>query len=290
MTLIDFLVGPFSEFAFMKRALVGGLALSLSAPPVGVFLMLRRMSLVGDAMTHAILPGAALGYLAAGLSVGAMTLGGLLTGLAVALLSGLVARVTTTKEDASFAAFHLIALALGVALVSLRGSNIDLLHILFGSVLALDNTALTLLVGVAIASMFGLALIFRPLVMESVDPDFVRSVARKGWLTHILFLSLIVLNLIAGFHALGTLMAVGIMVLPAVTARFWSRDLTGMIASSIIIAMLAIWSGLLVSYHLDLPSGPSIVLMAGLFYVTSIACGWQGGLIWQFLRPRHLEA
>src|ERR687898_1969348 len=130
--LYDTLIAPFVEFAFMRRALVGAIALSLGAGPIGVFLMLRRMSLVGDAMAHAILPGAALGYLVAGLSLPAMTFGGILAGSLVAISAGLVARFTALKEDASLAAFYLISLALGVTLVSLKGSNVDLLHVLFG--------------------------------------------------------------------------------------------------------------------------------------------------------------
>ena len=92
--LYDLLIGPFAEFDFMRRALVGVIALSVSGAPVGVFLMLRRMSLTGDAMAHAILPGAALGYLVAGFSLPAMTLGGLVAGFTVALAAGAVARLT----------------------------------------------------------------------------------------------------------------------------------------------------------------------------------------------------
>ena len=107
----DWMISPFAEFQFMRRALLGCVAVSLGATPVGVFLMLRRMSLTGDAMAHAILPGAAIGYLIAGLSLIAMTIGGLLAGLFVALVSGLVSRSTQLKEDASLAAFYLISLA-----------------------------------------------------------------------------------------------------------------------------------------------------------------------------------
>ena len=155
--LADLLVGPFVEFGFMRRALAGCLALSLSAPPLGVFLMLRRMSLMSEAMSHAILPGAAAGFLVAGLSLPAMTLGGLVAGLAVALAAGLVTRSTVLKEDASLAAFYLISLAGGVFLVSLRGSQVDLLHILFGTVLALDDDALTLLGGISSLTLVALA-------------------------------------------------------------------------------------------------------------------------------------
>ena len=132
----DAFIQPFADYGFMRRALVGCLAVSVGATPVGVFLMLRRMSLTGDAMAHAILPGAAVGFLAAGLSLGAMTVGGLIAGLTVALLSGFVARSTILREDASLAAFYLISLAAGVLIVSTRGSSIDLMHILFGTVLA----------------------------------------------------------------------------------------------------------------------------------------------------------
>ena len=126
-------VQPFADFGFMRRALLGCVAISVGATPVGgVFLMLRRMSLTGDAMAHAILPGAAVGYLVAGLSLGAMTIGGLVAGMAVALLAGFVSRATALREDASLAAFYLISLALGVVIVSVRGSNVDLMHVLFG--------------------------------------------------------------------------------------------------------------------------------------------------------------
>ena len=174
------LIAPFAEFEFMRRALIGALALALGAGPIGVILMLRRMSLMGDAMAHAILPGAAIGFLVSGLNLFAMTLGGLVAGFVIALAAGLVARATELKEDASLAAFFLISLAVGVTIVSVRGTNIDLLHFLFGTVLALDNQALILIAGNTTITLVVLALIYRPLVLECVDPGFLRSVSRAG--------------------------------------------------------------------------------------------------------------
>src|SRR6201988_3973471 len=178
----------------MRRALVGTLALALGAGPIGVFLMLRRMSLVGDAMAHAILPGAAVGFLVSGLSLFAMTAGGLIAGFVVALLARLVARTTELKEDASLAAFFLVSLAVGVTIVSVRGTNIDLLHFLFGTVLALDDAALMLIAAIASLTLVTLALIYRPLVLECVDPGYLRSVSRAGGPAHIVFLALVVIN------------------------------------------------------------------------------------------------
>lgn len=289
-SLYALFIAPFADFDFMRRALAGASILALSAAPIGVFLMLRRMSLVGDAMAHAILPGAAVGYLVAGLSLGAMTLGGLAAGFAVALLAGLVARTTKLREDASLAAFYLMSLALGVTLISARGSNIDLLHVLFGSVLALDDQALFLIGGVATLTFFVFAFIIRPLVMESIDPVFLRSVSRAGAPAHLIFLALAVLNLVGGFQALGTLLAVGIMMLPAIASRFWAKTLTGMIAAATLIGIAATYAGLLLSYHLGLASGPTIILVAGLLYFLSIFTGPQGGILQRLLPRRHLEA
>ena len=271
-------VQPFADFGFMRRALLGCVAVSVGATPMGVFLMLRRMSLTGDAMAHAILPGAAVGYLVAGLSLGAMTIGGLLAGMTVALLAGFVTRATALREDASLAAFYLISLAAGVLIVSIRGSNVDLMHVLFGTVLALDDAALMLLCSIASLSVLTLAVLFRPLVLECADPQFLRSVSRLSAVTHFTFLALVVLNLVGGFHALGTLMAVGIMILPAAAARFWAAHVGGLMAVAIVVAMISSVSGLLLSYHFSLPSGPAIILVAGLVYGMSLALGPVGGL------------
>ncbi|MDR6869070.1 zinc/manganese transport system permease protein [Bosea sp. BE125] len=289
--LYDLFIGPFAEFDFMRRALVGIFALSVAAAPIGVFLMLRRMSLTGDAMAHAILPGAAIGYLVAGFSLPAMTVGGLVAGFAVALAAGAVARVTVMKEDASLAAFYLISLALGVTIVSLRGSAIDLFHVLFGNVLALDDDVLVLLAGVTTLTLLLLAALYRPLVMECVDPGFLRSVSRSGGWVHLTFLALVVLNLVAGFHALGTLLAVGMMMLPAAAARFWTADITRLILLAAGFGMASGYAGLVVSYAAgsNLPAGPAIILAAGTLYLGSLLIGSQGGLARRLLPRPHLQ-
>ncbi|HYP38431.1 MAG TPA: metal ABC transporter permease [Stellaceae bacterium] len=290
MTVYDVALAPFAEFGFMRRALVGCLALALSCGPIGTILVIRRMSLMGDALSHAVLPGAALGFITAGLSLPAMSFGGVVAGLVVALLSGLVTRLTPLREDASFAGFYLISLALGVLLVSIHGSNVDLLRLLFGSILAVDDAALILIGGIATVSLLLLAVIYRPLVVECFDPGFLRTVGGRGGLVHTLFLALVVFNLVAGFQALGTLMAVGLMMLPAAAARFWMRELWSLSAASGAFALGSGFLGLLLSYHLDLPSGPAIVLVAGLGYLVSVALGPRDSLRALYVRRAHLEA
>lgn len=283
----ELLVSPFMDFEFMRRALVACLALSLGAGPIGVFLVLRRMSLMGDAIGHAVLPGVAIGYLLSGLSVWAMSLGGVVAGLVVALLAGATARSTGIKEDASLAGFYLASLALGVLIVSAAGSSVDLLHILFGSILAVDDEGLLLVVGVGTLSMLLMAAIFRPLALECFDPVFARAVGAGGGWAYAIFMGLVVLNLVAAFQALGTLMAVGLMMLPALAARFWSENLGTIIVTATIFAMMASLTGLLVSFHVELASGPSIVMTAASIYIGSIILGTRSGLLARLLRRPH---
>ena len=286
--LYTLLVQPFVEFGFMRRALVGCLALALGCGPIGLFLVMRRMSLMGDALSHAVLPGAAVGFIFAGLSLPAMGLGGFIAGISVALIAGLVSRFTSVREDASFAAFYLLALSLGVLLVSKYGSNVDLIHLLFGTVLAVDDAALLLVASIASLTLLTLAVIYRPLLLESYDPAFLQSVGASGGAYHLIFLVLVVLNLVAGFQALGTLMAVGLMMLPAITARLWAQSVGGMLLTAITLALSSGLGGLLCSYHFDLPSGPAIILFAGSLYLLSLLFAPAGGVLPRLIRQRHL--
>ena len=306
-SFISSFIAPFAEFAFMRRALVATMALSISAAPLGVFLTLRRMSLLGDALSHAILPGVAIGFMLFGLSLTAMAVGGVLAGMLVAALAGAISRSTALKEDASLAAVYLVALALGVTLISQHGTQLDLLHILFGSALGVDAQGLYLVAAVSSASVLALAALYRGLVLESFDPVFLsaatqrpslrgRSTSRAGnrtwnrtWMWQQSFLMLVVINLVAGFQTLGTLMAVGLMMLPAVSSRLWHDSLPAQLANASLQAMLASISGLLLSYHFDTASGPTIIGCAGVLYFCSLIFA-PGGWLAQVFPGDHKAA
>ncbi|MFC3874019.1 metal ABC transporter permease [Neisseria musculi] len=291
MNLYELITTPFAEFDFMRYALASVVCLALSAAPVGVFLVMRRMSLIGDALSHAVLPGAAAGYMFAGLSMPAMSAGGFAAGMLMALLAGLASRFTSLKEDANFTAFYLSSLALGVVLVSKNGSSIDLLHLLFGSVLAVDLPALQLIAAAASVTVVALAVIYRPLVLESIDPLFLQSVNGKGGFWHVLFLVLVVMNLVAGFQALGTLMSVGLMMLPAISARLWAKNMGMLLLLAVLTALACGFGGLLFSYYIEIPSGPAIILWCSAVYLVSVLFGLEGGIIPKWLRhKKHRRA
>lgn len=286
----DILIIPFRDYPFMHHALVACLAISVSAAPLGLFLMMRRMTLMGDAMSHAILPGVSLAFVCAGMDLWFMTVGGLVAGLLIAALGGTISRLTPLKEDASFTGIFIIALALGVMMISLRGSPTDLMHVLFGNVLAVDNPSLILVTSVATITLLTLAIIYRGLIMECCDPGFLTAVKGRGGLIHQIFLMLVVLNLVAAFQVLGTLLALGLMILPALTARFWSERLDVMIGLSMVFAFAASAIGLLISYYIaKIPSGPTIILVAGAWYCVSLIVGPCGGILYRYLPRKHWD-
>lgn len=261
----------------MRRAFVATTVLCVSVTPVGAFLVLRRLSLAGEAMAHAITPGVVIGFVTAGLSVTALLTGGLIAGLGVAGVSALLARRTILRSDASLASLYLIALAAGIFILSVAGSAVPLSSFLFGSVLGIDDASMLLLGGVATVTLVTFALLLRPLIMSTCDPTFFEAQTSRPWLVEQGFMLLLVLNLLAAFRTLGTLMAVGLMILPATAARYWSSTITRQLGLGFLFALSSCWLGLILSFQLpETPSGPAIVLVAGGIFLLSVLLGPLG--------------
>jgi zinc/manganese transport system permease protein len=269
MSVHALIIEPFESLAFMRAALVACLALALANGAVGTLLVLRRMSLDGNVLGHAVMPGAAVGFLYAGPSPGWLSLGGLASGLAVAALAGMLTGGRAVR-DARLVAFYLVALSLGVIVVEWRGSTVDVMRVLFGTVLAIDQRALVDIAAVSSAVVLAIAALYRPLAVGAFDPAFVRAMGTRAPYGAV-FQALVVMALVASFQAFGTLLAVGPMLLPAAAARCWGLGVAASMALATGFGLAASVAGLLVSYHDNLPSGPAIVLVAGLLYGISLA-------------------
>jgi zinc/manganese transport system permease protein len=282
------LISEMFGYAFMRRAFVVTTILSASVAPVGAFLVLRRLSLAGEAMAHAITPGVVIGFVTAGLSVMSLLFGGLIAGVGVAVLTAYLARNTILRSDASLASLYLIALAIGIFILSAAGSAVPLKSFLFGSILGVDDASIILVGGVATVTLVTFALILRPLVMSTCDPVFFESQVKRPWIVDQGFMFLLVLNLLAAFKTLGTLMAVGLMILPATAARYWSGTITAQLGLGFLFSLLSCWLGLTLSYVLpETPSGPAIVLVAGVIFILSALFG-PLGLRGQFNATRKI--
>jgi zinc/manganese transport system permease protein len=273
------IVEPFETLAFMRAALVACLALALTNGAVGTLLVLRRMSLDGDVLGHAVMPGAAIGFLYGGPSPTWLSMGGLASGLTVAALAGLITR-GRARQDAGLVAFYLVALSLGVVLVAWRGSNVDLVRVLFGTVLAIDHRALLQIAAASTVIVLVIAALYRPLAVGAFDPAFLRTAGTRVPYGAV-FLALVVLALVASFQAFGTLLALGPLLLPAAAARCWGLGVAASMALATGFGLIASVAGLLISYHGSLPSGPAIVLAAGLLFGLSLVATRS----WRILAP-----
>ncbi|MGE3624714.1 MAG: metal ABC transporter permease [Bdellovibrionales bacterium] len=285
--MMEFL--PFDDPA-TRRTLAGAMLVALGGAPLGVMMVLRRMSLMGDVIAHAILPGTAAGFIIAGLSVPAMSFGGLLAGVVVALAAGLVSRVTAIREDTNLATFYLLAVAIGVLMLALHGTAQDLESILFGSPESISGDVLIAMAAVTSATLLVLAIIWRPLVVESFDPVFMRSVRGHGGFYHVLFMMLLVLNMVEGYRMIGTMMAAGLMLIPAASAQLWSRRIGAQIGIAALIGVVASPLGVWLALCLEIPSGPAVILFAGAVYLLSLAFGRHGSLRARYFPGRHLES
>jgi zinc/manganese transport system permease protein len=271
----------------LRSAAAGALALAFGGAPLGVLLIARRMSLMGDALSHGILPGAAVAFLLAGRDPVALTLGALVAALLVTGLSSLLARTRRLPEDAAFAVVYLPALAAGVALMSRKAGPEALEAMLFGAAGALDRGGLVLAAGAATASLVCLALFVRGFVAESVDPGFTRAEGAGGGL-HLLFMMLVALNLVAGFRAFGALMTVALMMIPAAGARFWARGWAGQAGVAVLLSAAASGAGLVLAAWAGVEAGAMMTLCAAALFAVSGLVGVNGGLIVTFAGRRRL--
>ncbi|MBV9508660.1 MAG: metal ABC transporter permease [Caulobacteraceae bacterium] len=282
-------LGPTAPLA-LSSAIAGGLALAFGGAPLGVLLIARRMSLSGDALSHGILPGAAVAFLLAGPDPWALTLGALAAALVVTSLSSLLARTRRLPEDAAFAVIYLTALAAGVVLLARRAGPEMLESLLFGAVSGLDRSGLVLAASAATASLVALALFIRGFVADSLDPGFLRAEGRVGGALHLLFMMLVALNLVAGFRAFGALMTVGLMMIPAAGARFWAQGYAGQAAAAIAISAASGALGVLIAARAGVEPGAVMVLCGGALFVLSGLAGPHGGLLEQLTARGRLTS
>ncbi len=287
MSPADFLLEPFRH-DFMQRALVTSALLGLVGGLLGPLLVLRRMALMGDALSHSLLPGIALAWLLCGPSPTALLIGALLAGLLTALGGAVVSRLTVVKEDAAFGALFLVFFAVGIALLSRLPTRFNLTHFLFGNILGVTTSDLHLVIAIALGTVIALYVFRRPLLLETFDPGFLRATGGPGRFIHAGFLVLVVLNLVAGLQTMGVVLVLGLFLLPAVIARLWCDRIAALLAVSSALALAGSVAGIVLSYHAGLPSGPAIVLCLGAALAVSLLLAPGPGLIprtWARLRP-----
>ena len=286
---VGIFVEPFRH-EFMQRALLSGALVGVTNGFVGTFVVLRRMALMADSLSHSLLPGLALGVMCFGLAPWGLFAGGLAAALFVALGAQLVSRSSRLMEDTALAVLYTVAFSVGLVLMSFVRVRVSLLHYLFGNILGVSDSDLWLSYGVAMAVVPLLALLQRPYLLLLFEPDVARSQGvRAGALNLVLSVALVV-TMISSLHAVGVVLMLGLLIAPAATVYLLCDSFGAMLWGGAAIGALGSVAGLLVSYHFsNLPSGAAIVLVLGVLFLLAYGFSPRYGL-WRMFRPgRHFH-
>lgn len=289
--MLHWLLDPL-HYHFVARAMGMALLLGVSGGMVGCLLLLRRIVLVADSFGHSLLPGIGLAYLWLGPSIVALFAGAFIAGLLTSVMSGLVNRLTRLQEDAAFGSLFVICFAAGVALMSRIAAPMDLLHYLFGNILGITAADLVLVYITTSITVLAICVFYRGVMLESFDPGFHRACGGHSLLTHLGILLIVVINLVAALQAVGMVLALGIFILPAVTAYLWCEQFGAMLLVAGAYGGVMSCIGLLVSYHGNLPSGACMVGCLGVGYLVSLVCCPRHGLLghWRSRAQRRTVA
>jgi ABC-type Mn2+/Zn2+ transport system permease subunit len=276
---------------FMRRALIGGALIGFTNGFLGAFIILRRMSLMADALSHSMLPGIVLGVIVyKGLNPGALFLGGISAAFFVAVGAMLLARSSRLKEDTSLAILYTFAFSVGAVLLQFAPTKVDLKHYLFGNILGLANADLWIAYGVALVVIPGLILLQRPLVLTLFDPAVARSQGVKIGLLQLLLVVASVLTMISSAQAVGVILMLGLLVCPAATMYLITDNFPRMMWGGGILGVIGATAGLLLSYKFDgLPSGAAVVVVLFTIFLITFAVSPRYGLMARFRKRRHFH-
>jgi manganese/iron transport system permease protein len=272
-SLLQFLGEPL-QYLFIQRGLIALVLVGGISALVGSFVVVRGMSFFADALAHAVLPGVAVSYAAGGGAVGAnLFVGGLAAGVLSAVVIGYLTRNGRVKEDSAIGIVFVTMFALGIAIISQQGSYaVDLTHILFGSINGISANDLVIMAALGGVILLVIALFYKQLVVVSFDTSLGYTLKLPVQGLRILMLVLVAMTIVASLQAVGIALMLALLITPAATARLLVARLHSMILLSAFLGVTSGVFGFYLSYYLDVPSGPAIVLtMSGVFGVVLLA-------------------
>lgn len=287
---MNWLTEPFTH-DFMRRALVGGALIGFTNGFLGGFVVLRRLALMADALSHSMLPGLAVGVmLAGGITISALFTGGLTAALFVALGALLISRSSRLKEDTALAILYTVAVSFGLVLLTIVKARVPLSEYMFGNILGLENADLWLAYGVALTAIPLLALLQRPYLLLLFEPSVARSQGVRAGALNLLLVVLLVVNMVSSVKAVGVILMLGLLITPAATVYLLCDSFPAMLWGGGLIGALGSVIGLIASHHLsNLPSGAAIVLALGAIFLAAWIFSPRYGILRRLRRPRHFH-
>ncbi len=276
------------QYEFIQRALIASITIGISCGLIGTYIMLRRMSLIGDALAHAILPGVVVSFIVAGKSEVALFFGAVSSGILTVLLIGFVNRNSKIKEDTSIGIIFTGAFALGILLVSqLKQVHIDLSSYLFGDVLGVSTGDITLSLIIMVVIIFCIILFYKQLLITSFDPTMAMTIGISTTLVHYMLMTLLSMSIVAGLQSVGVILIIAMLITPPATAYLLSNSLKKILILSSAFGMLSAVVGLYLSYHFNFASGASIVLVAVTLFMLAFLFSPKEGVVTRLIRNRR---
>lgn len=253
-------------YQFLNRALITSIIVGIVCGTVGSLIVLRGLSLMGDAMSHAVLPGVALSFLF-GIP---MFIGALITGMIASIFIGYITSSSKTKPDAAIGISFTSFLASGIIIISLINTTTDLYHILFGNLLAITNSAFLTTIVIGSIVLILIIIFYRPLMISTFDPTFSRISGLNTTLLHYFVMLLLSLVTVASIQTVGIILVVALLITPASTAFLISKKLYSMMIIASLISVISSIVGLYYSYIYNIPSGATIVLCTFVIYIITL--------------------
>lgn len=253
-------------YQFLNRALITSIIVGIVCGTVGSLIVLRGLSLMGDAMSHAVLPGVALSFLF-GIP---MFVGALITGMIASIFIGYITSSSKTKPDAAIGISFTAFLASGIIIISLINTTTDLYHILFGNLLAITNSAFLTTIVIGSIVLILIIIFYRPLMISTFDPTFSRMSGLNTTLLHYFVMLLLSLVTVASIQTVGIILVVALLITPASTAFLISKKLYSMMIIASLISVISSIVGFYYSYIYNIPSGATIVLCTFVIYIITL--------------------
>lgn len=285
--MMDWILEPFRH-EFMQRALIGGALIGFTNGFLGAFVVLRRLALMADSLSHSLLPGLAVGVMVFGLAPQGLFLGALVAALFVALGAQLLSRSSRLKEDTALGILYTVAFSIGLVLLSLVKVRVSILHYLFGNILGLSNSDLWISYGIALLVVPVLAALQRPYLLTLFEPNVARSQGVRVGALNLLLMVFLVLTMISSLQAVGVILLLGLLIAPAATVYLLCDRFSAMLWGGGLIGMFGSVAGLLLSYRIsNLPSGAAIVLVLGAVFFAAYLFSPRYGVVPRLLRRRR---
>ncbi|KXK48617.1 MAG: Zinc transport system permease protein [Chlorobi bacterium OLB5] len=275
------------QYEFIQRALIASVTIGISCGLIGTYIMLRRMSLIGDALAHAVLPGVVVSFMVAGKSEAALFIGAVVSGILTVLLIGFVNRNSKIKEDTSIGIIFTGAFALGILLVSqLKQVHIDLSSYLFGDVLGVSTGDITLSMIIMFVIILCIVLFYKQLLLTSFDPTMAMTIGISTTLVHYMLMTLLSMSIVAGLQSVGVILIIAMLITPPATAYLLSSNLKKILLLSAMFGTISAITGLYLSYHFNFASGASIVLVAVVLFMLAFLFSPKEGVVTKLFRRR----